>query len=87
MSEKTGFAIPPEFWATVSRAEFVKIIDRNGLDRGQCIRVWEMLRRKDEPPASLALFVDFADLQRVVAHMKRAPEGARDGAGSKPKES
>jgi hypothetical protein len=57
--------IPADFWRSVSPDEMLVIVQRGGLDRGQCIRVFEMLGRTDEPPAFLELIVRRADVERI----------------------
>lgn len=57
--------IPADFWRSLSPKEMLAVVQRGGLDRGQCIRLFEMLGRTDEPPAFLKLIVRRSDVERI----------------------
>lgn len=60
--------IPPRFWRGLLDHEMARIFQRpeeQSLDAGLCIRLWECLRRKGQPPTGLALAMRGSDLRRL----------------------
>lgn len=49
----------------------MQIMRANGtLNRGQCIRLWELLGRTDAPPSRVQVVVKASDVDRVVRDIK-----------------
>jgi len=63
----SGVLIPPAFWRSLSESEVNALFAGAKLNRGQCIRLWEMLGREDRPPESAEIEVNFADIERMIA--------------------
>lgn len=56
--------IPPEFWQTLSDAEYASIGERGTLNRRLCRRLWAMLGRTDKSPHQLMIMFDREDVMR-----------------------
>lgn len=65
---KGNFAIPAEFWKTLSDQEFHDIVfkQRSCLNADQCARLWRMLGRKTRPPQWLGVMIKPSDLERLL---------------------
>lgn len=66
MAPKT-LTIPPQFWGTLTPAEFSQICEDNGLNAAMCKRLWAMQGRVDKPPDHLEVWVKKAELDRWLA--------------------
>lgn len=65
-ADRRGVVIPARFWRGMLDHEIAAIMTGGSrLDAGHCIRLWECLRRKGQPPAALVVAFNASDLRRL----------------------
>lgn len=75
--ERRMVNIPARFWRSLLDHEMAQTLSRppkSAIDAGLCIRLWECLRRRGQPPSSLALAFSIPDICRLWPDVK--PPGA-----------
>lgn len=62
--------IPAAFMRSLTETDWRQIRLTGALNRGQCVRLWEMQRYPGPAPESVTLFVNGDDVERLVAEEK-----------------
>lgn len=65
MPDWDGTDIPPAFWKTLTKEEFLGICKNSELNRRLCRRLWAMEGRTDKPPRKLMVLLNVEDVMRV----------------------
>jgi len=69
----SSITIPAAFWRHLSEAEGMAAIRRGYFDRGEAIRLWEFLGRRDAPPESVPLMFRKEDVLRAFPPLEPKP--------------
>jgi hypothetical protein len=59
------FLIPPRFFKSLTDEEAAQVVTTSRLTPELCARLWRMLDRQDEPPTSMTLYANSADIMRL----------------------
>ena len=66
MTQPPGYAVPPEFFATLTEAERMELFRTWRLTGTLCERLWRMSEFQSPPPDAVDLMINESDLERSV---------------------